>query len=120
MASTDSVSAASSASATASPSAPASGHAPGSGGAPKKNFKTRKQKDAEPRRRPSHKELSKSLEKVLSNDSEIMAVAIKTSSIVGGTNAATIVSKMMEDLPQSYVWKPTVPPLSGRVDSKTK
>ena len=60
------------------------------------------------------------MEKILSNNSELMAVAVKSSSIVGGTNAATIVSKMMADLPQSYVWKPTVPPLSGRVDSKTK
>ena len=118
MASTDSVPAASSASATACPAAPASGHAPGSGRAPKK--KTRKEKrETDPRRRPSHQELSASLNKVLQNDSDVMAVAVKTGSIVGGTNACTIVSKMIEDLPKTYIWKPTVPPcLAGWIPTQ--
>ena len=59
------------------------------------------------------------MNKVLQNDSDVMAVAVKTGSIVGGTNACTIVSKMIEDLPKTYIWKPTVPPcLTGWIPTQ--
>ena len=119
MASTDSVSAAASASAIACPSPPASGHAPGSGDAPNRKKTRKERRETEPRRRPSHQELSASLNKVLQNDSDVMAEAVKTNSIVGGENACRIVSKMIEDLPKAYIWKPTVPPcLAGWIPTQ--
>jgi len=39
-----------------------------------------------------------------------MKVAEESGSIVSEKTAGTIVSKMMEDLPKTYTWKPTVPP----------
>ena len=108
MASTDSVPAASSASAIAGSAAPASGRAPGSGRAP--NTKSRKEKLAADPRRASHKELSASLNRILQNNSDVMKVAETSGSIVSEETASTIVSKMMEDLPPTYTWKPTVPP----------
>ena len=97
MVSTDSVSA-------------ASGHAPDSGNAPRAAPKTRKERRDTERQRPSHAELTVSLNKVLQDDSDMMKEALKSGRVLGGVACGSIIDKLMAAMPKVYPWKPTVPP----------
>ena len=110
MASTDSVSAASSSSAAAL-SAPASGHRP--------NVKKRKEPQTPKEQlRPSQKELTNALNKVLGEDGKLMKETLLNGRIFGTKEDSSVVAMVMASMPKKYPWKPTVPPcLAGWIQT---
>ena len=71
-------------------------------------------------KRPSSKELTFGLIKVLGDDSKIMEATLQAGRIFANKDAKKIIAKVMASI-KAYPWKPTVPPcLAGWIQSTHK